>query len=286
MFAGRKEIEEYAKNNNIVFKEDSSNISLKYLRNKIRHKLIPSLKELNPDIIESVKSNIIRIRQIENVLQKLVEEKRKEIVKEEKNLIKFDIQKLLALQEKELFLYEFLKTYGFSGNIIEKISTGLKATSGKQFYSATHRLVKDRAYLILTPIAISETEEKFIITENTKEIKKPLHLKFKKENIAKGFKITKDHAIAMFDMDKLNFPLTIRKWEKGDAFCPFGMKGRKKLSNFFTDIKLSLIEKENTYLLCSGKDIAWVAGYRIDNRYRVTDKTKKIFVVKHITKQF
>jgi len=216
------------------------------------------------------------------VFRGFVEEKKKDIVKQEKNLVKFDIKKLQVLPHRELFLYEFLKSYLFSGDIIGKISQSLKGTPGKKFYSPTHRLVRDRTYLILSPICAENEKKEFVIHENRKEIKKPLHLAFKKLRISKKIEIVKDSGTAMLDYDKLNFPLTLRKWKKGDYFYPFGMKGKKKLSNFFTDLKLSLFDKENTWLLCSGDDIVWVVGYRIDNRYRVSEKTKRVFIAERI----
>ncbi len=278
MFAGRKEIEEFAIKNNILFREDSSNSSLKYLRNKIRHKLIPMLKKLNPDIENAVKSGIQRIRQMEGVFREIVEEKKKEIVTQEGSLFRFNIRKLLSLPHNELFLFEFLKPYGFSGDIIGQISKGLKGTSGKKFYSSSYILVKDREHLIIYPIGKTSGYMEFKICKNTKEIKEPLQLKFKKLNVTKDFKVFKNNCIAMLDFDKLSFPLMLRKWQKGDYFYPFGMSGKKKLSDFFTDLKLSLPDKENTWLLCNGDDIVWVVGHRIDNRYRITGKTKRVFV--------
>jgi tRNA(Ile)-lysidine synthase len=284
MFSVRKEIEEFAGKNNIHYREDGSNSSLKYLRNKIRHKLIPMLKELNPDIENAVKSGIQRIRQMEGVFHEIVEEKKKEIVKQDGSLVKFDIKKLLSLPHNELFLFEFLKPYGFSGDIIGQISKGLKGTSGKIFNSSTHRLVKDRMYLILSELFETDEEKTIVISGNLKNITNPLQLKLKKLNISKNFEVIKDSNIAMLDFDKLSFPLILKKRQKGDYFYPFGMRGKKKLSDFFTDLKLSLPDKENIWLLCNGDDIVWVVGHRIDNRYRITSKTKRVFVSELVRK--
>jgi tRNA(Ile)-lysidine synthase len=320
MFTDRMEIEEYVKKYKIKYREDSSNASLKYMRNKIRHQLLPLMKELNPDIEKTVKGEIERLKQLESLFLEMVEEKRKEIIvqtasplampcrqseesrfpsrrfapqddagrledRQEGSLVKFDIKKILALSQKELFLYELLKPYGFSGDIIATICKSLKGETGKQFFSLTHRLVKDRTQLIVSPIMEIETKQDFIITKGYKELKEPIHLKFKTISITKDFQVKiKDKSIAIFDTAKLRFPLTIRKWEKGDFFYPFGMRGRKKLSDFFTDIKFSLIDKENTWLLCNGNDIMWVIGSRADNRYRITSSTKKVFVAEIVGK--
>lgn len=282
LFTGRKEIEEYVKKNKIKFREDKSNKSTKYLRNKIRLQLIPMLKELNPEIESTVKSDIQRIKQIENIFQKLVKEKQEEIQSTEGNITKFNISKLLQLQNQELFLYEFLKPYGFSGDIIQQILKSLKAESGRQFLSDSYRLVKDRKFLIISPHQADAVLESFIVTKGYKELLAPVHLKFSEINVAKKIAIDRDKNIANLDLDKLQFPLHIRKWERGDYFIPFGMKGKKKLSDYFTDIKLSLIEKENTWLLCNGDDIIWVIGHRIDERYKVAARTKKVFIAEKV----
>ena len=284
MFADRKQIENFASKNKIKYREDSSNVSLKYLRNKIRHKLLPLLKEINPDVESSVINDIKRITQIENVFQSLVKEKKAAIVKQNGNIVFIDIEKIFALQHKELFLYEFLKPYNFSGDIIEKISDSLKKTSGKQFFSSTHRLLKDRTHLIISPLNNSKKEKKILIKENYSDIKIPLHLKFRTYNVSNNFEILKEKNIACFDKDKLIFPLILRKWKDGDYFYPFGMKGKKKISDFFTDQKLSILDKENIWLLCNENDIVWVVGHRLDNRYKVTDKTQRVLIAEFVKK--
>jgi len=282
MFAKRKEIEEYIQVKKVKYREDSSNSSLKYMRNKIRHKLIPLLKEMNPEIEETITSEIQRVRKIEQLFLQSVKAKKAEIIKKERGLIKFDIKKLQHLDNRDLYLFEFLKPYGFSGDIIKNISEGLKAEPGKQFFSSTHRLIKDRSYLILSPVSLVEPGQKFIIMEDYKELKKPVHLKLITGSVSKRFKLVKDKNIGMFDHDKLSFPLTIRKWNSGDFFQPFGMKGKKKLSDFFTDLKLSLYDKENVWLLCNGDDIIWCIGHRTDDRYKVNANTKKVFIAKFV----
>jgi len=282
LFTGRKEIEEYVKKNKIKFREDKSNKSTKYLRNKIRLQLIPMLKELNPEIESTVKSDIQRIKQIENIFQKLVKEKQEEIQSTDGNITKFNISKLLQLQNQELFLYEFLKPYGFSGDIIQQILKSLNAESGRQFLSDSYRVVKDRKCLIISPHQADAVLESFIVTKGYKELLAPVHLKFSEIKVVKKIEIDRDKNIANLDLDKLQFPLHIRKWERGDYFIPLGMKGKKKLSDYFTDIKLSLIEKENTWLLCNGDDIIWVIGHRIDERYKVAARTKKVFIAEKV----
>ena len=279
LFTNRTEIEKYINKKKIKFREDSSNSSDKYLRNKIRHQLIPLLKEMNPDIKDSLSSTIARIGKIENIFNEVVENEKRKIITKEESLIKLDIKAILKLNEKEIYLYEFLKPYGFNGDMISKIVSSLKAESGKIFLSSSHKLVKDRDYLLITSLDNTAKQEDYKITAESTLITVPLKIKFSVSNIDKDFKIPNNKNIATLDYDKLNFPLTMRTWEAGDFFYPIGMKGKKKLSDFFTDIKLSLFEKDNTWILCNGSEIAWIVGQRIDERYKVTEETKKIIKI-------
>ncbi|MFH0864751.1 MAG: tRNA lysidine(34) synthetase TilS [Bacteroidota bacterium] len=278
LFTNRKDIENFAVKQKIKYREDSSNSSDKYLRNKIRHKLIPLLYELNPDAGNAVRTAIGRISNIENVYKAIVEKEKKRIVHHRNNIVFLNIKKLLALKYADAFLFECLNPFGFTGEAIKKINSSLNAEAGKKFYSSTHRLIKDRQYLLVSSLENVPVPKEYRIAEKTKTISIPVKMKFSVSEFNTAFPISRKKNIATFDFDKLKFPLVLRTWKKGDFFYPFGMKGKKKLSDFFTDLKLSIIGKENIWLLCSGNDIVWVIGYRIDNRYRITDKTQKIFV--------
>jgi tRNA(Ile)-lysidine synthase len=151
--------------------------------------------------------------------------------------------------------------------------------SGKVFLSATHRLVKDRENFVITALKKDIGKQEYFISRNLKAIEDPLKMQFTVTNLKAGTEIPKAPNIACFDLDKLKFPLKIRRWQKGDHFYPFGMKGKKKLSDFYTDKKFSLVDKENVWLLCNGDHIIWVIGHRNDNRYRITGKTKRMFRV-------
>jgi len=284
MYSNRKEIEEFIKKNKIKYREDSSNSSLKYLRNKVRHELIPFLKKINPEIEKTIHVEINRIRQVEQEFLAIVEKQKSAIVTKEKELLKIDIEMLIALENRELYLYEFLKPYGFSGDIICQISNGLTSESGKQYFSSTHRIIKDRSFLILSCRNENITQN-YKIYRKSKKRQEPIPLQFKFKKITTDFKILKDNNCAMFDYDKLTFPLIIRKWKSGDFFHPFGMKGKKKLSDYFTDLKLSLYDKENIWLLCNANDdVVWVIGYRINEKYKITSKTKIGYFVEKIKK--
>tara|TARA_R110000868_G_scaffold57558_2_gene177692 strand:- start:507 stop:1079 length:573 start_codon:yes stop_codon:yes gene_type:complete len=185
-----------------------------------------------------------------------------------------EISALQKLEPLEPYIYQLFKPYGFSdANAIIELFSSL---SGKEIYSATHRLLKDRNSLLLQEIKITE-DENYFISKGTKQISIPISLKFSVvETITKT-----NPSIIYVDADLLMFPLSVRKWKTGDYIHPFGMKGAKKLSKFYKDEKYSLIDKENQWLLCSEDKIVWIIGKRADERFKVTENTKKIIAIKH-----
>ena len=272
MAVSRAEIEQFLKKNDISFREDSSNTSLKYLRNKIRHELIPLLTEMNPSIQKTISDEIKILEGVAEVYYKQIERIKKEMIQNEEAIIQLKISDLLALKPINNYLYELLKPYGFS--TIDRIVESLKGQSGKQFFSSTHKLLVDREFIFISELDIKQNEL-IIIQENTNSIKSPIHLNFSKSD---NIKWQDDLSSAQVDFEKLQFPLTLRKWKDGDKFIPLGMKTFKKLSDFFIDNKFSLLDKNKQWLLCSGKDVVWVVGHRIDNRYKLESKTKKVYI--------
>ena len=267
----RLDIEQYLNEKGLLFREDSSNASLKYLRNKIRHELMPLLTEMNPSIQDTIKGEIKILEGVSQIYTTKTEEIRKELMQEKNGIVKFKISDLLALNSLQNYLYELLNPYGFV--TIDAIAKTLQGQSGKQFFSATHQLVVDREYILISPVKIEN--EVFVIAEKTVDLLIPLSLKFK---ITADKNIVLDSAIAKLDFEKLKFPLTLRKWQEGDKFMPLGMKKFKKLSDFFIDSKFSIIDKQKQWLLCSGVDIVWVLGCRIDERYKLESNTKKVYI--------
>ncbi len=276
LFTNKEEISAFAKKHTLNYREDSSNASDNYLRNKIRHAIIPLLQELNPAIGKNIEGDIERLRNVELIYKKEIEKKRKKIIVTEGKTETILIKELLKLNPLETYLYEFLKPYHFNGDAVENIIRAMDGASGKQFLSDTHRLVKDRNVLLIE--ALQTTEEKISIAKKTKAIDlNGQQLTFKTSALDAKFKIPHSKNSAAMDLEKLTFPLMIRKWEKGDAFQPIGMKGKKKLSDFFINLKLSLLDKEKVQLLISDNKIVWVIGYRMDERFKITEKTSKVF---------
>jgi tRNA(Ile)-lysidine synthase len=272
MAVSRAEIEQFLKKNDISFREDSSNTSLKYLRNKIRHELMPLLTEMNPSIQKTISDEIKVLEGVAEVYYKQIEWVKKEMIQNEEATIQLKISDLLALKPLNNYLYELLSPYGFS--TIDRIVESLKGQSGKQFLSSTHKLLVDREFIFISELDIKQNEL-IIIQETTNSIKSPIHLNFSKSD---NIKWKDDLSSAQVDFEKLQFPLTLRKWKDGDKFIPLGMKTFKKLSDFFIDNKFSLLDKNKQWLLCSGKDVVWVVGHRIDNRYKLESKTKKVYI--------
>ena len=267
----RLEIEQYLKDRGLVFREDSSNASVKYLRNKIRHELIPLLAQMNPSIQQTVKDEMRILEGVAQIYASKVEEVRKDLTQEKNGIVQLEISALLALNPLHSYLYELLSAYGFYA--VEAISKALQGQSGKQFFSSTHQLVVDRENIFIS--LLNKENEVFEIAEKTISLVHPLVINFK---VMADKTIIYDNNIAQLDVDKLKFPLTLRKWKQGDKFIPLGMKKFKKLSDFFIDSKFSIIDKQEQWLLCSGVDIVWVLGCRIDERYKLESNTKKVYI--------
>lgn len=264
----REEIENYALENKIQWREDSSNASDKYFRNKLRHNIVPTLKELNTGFLDSFQNTLHHLHQAESLVNdasKLVFEK---VVEEKKNQVEIHLNSLLQFKNYKAYLYQWLKNYGFSAwNDIYDL---VEAQSGKQVFSETHVLLKDREKLILSERKSSNNSEVLIIESIESKVNIPLKLRF-----CKAVNIFETVSNCIFvDESKIKFPLTIRKWQEGDYFYPSGMNGKKKLSKYFKDEKYSLLDKENQWLLCSEDQIIWVIGKRADNRYIANETTQ------------
>ncbi|RLD29000.1 MAG: tRNA lysidine(34) synthetase TilS [Bacteroidetes bacterium] len=274
----RSDIEAYAKTENLKWREDTSNASTKYLRNKLRLEVIPKLKEINPQMLHNFNKTIEHLQDSKDIIDDQIDDISNQVIQDVgDNSISFNIAEIKKLSNPKAYLYELLRTYGFTEwNDIYDL---LEAQSGKQVFSKTHRLIKDRDCLLLSNLdsnVSSSAVKRLLIKENTKQFETIIG--------TLNFETTKQlnelNASTIYvDKDKLIFPLTVRQWQEGDYFYPFGMQGKKKLSKFFKDEKLSLIDKENTWLLCSENDIVWVINIRPDERFKVTDKTKQILKI-------
>ncbi|MCK9320774.1 MAG: tRNA lysidine(34) synthetase TilS [Bacteroidales bacterium] len=278
LFTGRAEIVNYQKENKLEFVEDSSNATTKYTRNKIRHELIPLVKEIAPNFDKIISKEIERFRETEVVFRSVINDAKTELLEIENQTIKISIEKLKSYVPQKIFMYEILSDFGFNEATINSIEDALLETSGKQFYSETHRLVKDRDYLLIVKNKPQNLNQ-YLIEESQTSVYSPiiLHMEILKD--LQYVKIPKNKEVAMLDYDKLSYPLILRKWKKGDSFFPYGLQGEKKISEFYKNLKYSILDKENQWLLCSENDIIWVVGQRIDDRYKITKSTKTIYKI-------
>ena len=270
----RQEIEDYAKENKIEWREDSSNASDKYLRNKIRHHLIPILKELNPNFMDSFQNTQNYLQDAQMLVEDASIMVYQQVAKQEEEAIFFDLNQLKKLPNYKSYLYQWLNEFGFTA--WDDIYDLVDSQSGKQVFSAEFRLLKDRDFLILSPLNAIDEEAEYNIDSSQNQINIPLNLSFSKvTDISIGSNTT-----IFVDEDTLQFPLVLRHWKEGDSFQPFGMNGKsKKVSKLFKDEKLSLIDKENVWLLCSGTEIVWIIGMRQDDRFRITNTTKNLLKI-------
>jgi len=270
----RREIGDYASQNSIKWTEDSSNISSKYLRNKIRHQIIPVMQEINPHLLESFAKTQIHLNESMDLIEDYIDLLYPEIVSKTNYGLQFKIDILKKTPNPKAVLYQLLKPYGFTE--WDDVHHLLEAQPGKMVFSETHRLIKDREFLILTEKPELMENEVYSILEGEEFEMLPMGT-FSFNDVEK---ISETPLNCIYvAREYLKYPLTLRKWEVGDIFYPFGMKGKKKLSDFFKDEKLSLPEKENIWLLCSEGKIVWVVNHRADARFAITDPSQKIIKI-------
>ncbi len=272
----RKEITDFAKEHQLDWREDQSNAETKYLRNKIRHDIIPLLKSLNPNFKNAFQQTLSNLQGSRDLIQNHLLTTLPKLSEKEGNVLKINIKKLQQLKNTKTYLYHLLNPYQFTD--WDEIYHLLEAQSGKQIFSKTHKLLNNRGYLWLAKIEDDKEREERIAIEkgDTSFSIGNLFVKIsfeRKENISSH--INSAHCISI-DKNKLQFPLIVRKWKNGDYFYPLGLQGKKKLSKFLKDEKISLIDKENIYLLCSQQDVVWVIGKRLDDRFKISDTTNEI----------
>ncbi len=273
----RQEIEAYAASHNLVWREDSSNASDKYLRNKIRHHLVPLLKELNPNFMSSFEKTQAFLTESKELVDDAASMVYQQVAREDGEDIHFDLAHLLQLPNYSSYLYQWLNEFGFTA--WEDIYELVNSQSGKQVLAPNFRLVKDRDSLILSPLQSQTTKQEFLIESLDSKVKFPLKLVF---TAVSQIEVTSNTTIFV-DQEKLQLPLTLRHWKEGDVFQPLGMGGKsKKVSKLFKDEKLTLIDKEKVWLLCSNNQVVWIVGIRQDERFILDADTKRLLKIEYI----
>ncbi|MDB4178414.1 tRNA lysidine(34) synthetase TilS [Flavobacteriaceae bacterium] len=269
----REDIYDFAINQKVSWREDSSNKNTKYLRNNLRLTIIPLLKQLNPSFIESFQTTQNHLKDTQSILEDYMLEVEERVIESiDENQIVYNIDSLQSLNNPKAYLYQLLKAYNFSD--WSQIAALLDAQSGKQITSVTHRLLKNRSQLILSPLDTS-SKVSISIEASDEIVQIPFQPYNLKVDISTSLEVpTKDHVYLDFEL--LQFPLRLGNWSQGDYFYPSGMNGKKKLSKYFKDEKLSLLEKENTDVIYSGEDVVWIVGKRADQRFIATKSSKQI----------
>ncbi len=283
MFATRKQIVEYAKQNNIEFREDSSNSSDYYLRNNIRHNLIPKIQEISPGFTKSAQKSIDNLSDADLLLQSVIDEKKNNLfVSDSSNNTLISINELINLKPNNIWVFYLLKEFGFSREKSDAICLSLSEKEeniGKRFSSENNELLIDRTNLIIRSSTNNVTLKKAHISLNQHKIDVPISMTMESQKNTPEFIFSRSNNVAYFNLDKLDFPLTIRPWQVGDRIIPFGMNGSKLVSDILIDNKVNSFDKEKTYVLLSGKKIIWVVGHRTSNETRVKKSTKDIYVI-------
>lgn len=284
LFAERKEILEYAVAHKIPYREDSSNRSTKYLRNKIRLGLLPMIREINPRFTSIMRGNLYRLSDAQRFIEAGIAKIKEQVLESCNGIDRIHTSLIEPHFPQEFVIYEILNSmYGFKGDVVDELYKALvSGSSGKRFYAREHMACIDRSDIVISAIADDDPCQTLVEREAIRSYCGNSVLYYEHTDIDNVSDYNAPQEIAYLDEQKLSYPLTLRRWQEGDSFIPFGMMGRKKVSDFLTDRKMSVVEKSRQFVLVSGEDIVWVVGCRIDDRYRVTNRTEDIL---KITKQ-
>ena len=278
LFATREMIEIYANKHELEWREDQSNSSIKYSRNLIRHKVIPELKKINPNLEGTFSQTMEKLEGATTIFKTFIGKHKSGLLLEKDGIFGIDKSQIERLDNASLMLFEMLEEYGFNYTQVKDVLQALDSQSGKVFYSSSHQLTMDREKLYLQ----RKKELADALWEVTKETRSlqvdDQSFVFKTVEMT-HHSIDTDPSVASLDIDKLDFPLAIRYWQYGDVFFPLGMKHKKKVSDFMIDEKIPVNLKKQTLILLSGDKLVWVVGHRIDDRFKITNHTRKVFRV-------
>ncbi|MCU0377049.1 MAG: tRNA lysidine(34) synthetase TilS [Bacteroidales bacterium] len=277
LFATRDEIVSFARQKKIKFREDSSNSSIKYTRNRIRHKILPEFEKVNPNALAALSETISHLRGSAEIIDRHISELRLSIFRPVTDGVEADIKELKNLQPASPYIFELFRVYGLSaGQTCELISL-LDSSPGKYINTNTHRLLRDRQRIIITERVLIESsryEFHSLDEMHMSGIFSDMAIAVPGEEPLPSCRMT-----ACLDLDKVTFPVIVRRWEPGDRFVPLGMSQPKKISDFLIDLKVPVTTKEKVLLLLSADEVIWVMGYRINERYKVTDHTTRILML-------
>jgi len=283
LFARRAELEAFATNNQLEFVTDSSNMGNDYTRNFFRNTILPQVTAVYPEASMNVLHNVSRFTETEQLYQQAIEGHKKKLLEKKGNEFHIPVLKLQQTVPLQTVLYEIIKDFNFSPHQVNETAALLESETGKYVKSSTHRIIKNRNWIIITPNEPAAGQHILIEAGDDSVFFEGGEIRMKRSTAAEH-KIKQSPLIGQLDVNDIAFPLLLRKWKPGDYFYPLGMKKKKKLSRFFIDKKLSLPEKENVWVLEMNKKIIWVVGMRIDNRFKITAHTQQVLIAEWIKK--
>lgn len=276
LFLSRNEIEEYARVNRICFRNDSSNAEHKYTRNKIRHEVIPILKQIFPEFIHSVSKTTELVSKQENIYNSRISEFNTYITSILDNT-EVDLISMSKINNIDVILFELLKPFNFNfSQICNMLNEGV-TKSGIRFQSSTHMAITHDGKLIIKPLTEDDNKEEYLIHTISDFSELPISFSYElldKSQLLRPISATLSEIFV--DLDKLTFPLKLRHWQNGNKFHPSGLNGSKKLQDFFSDLKLNLFQKKAIWILESNDEVVWIVGYRADKRFFISPHTEQI----------
>jgi len=281
LFASRKKITDYCQQYQVLFREDESNADTKYMRNKIRHHILPVLKDINPSIESTLNETAERFTGINEIVSEYISDLRERVSDQKAEFITININLLKEYLHNKTVLFELFRPFNITNVQLNDLIQVIKGKTGGQIFTDTHRIIKNRKEILVTNETIRD-ENKYIIKTIKGLIKVPGIISANVVDISDKYIIPHESFVACIDYEKIQFPLIIRKWKAGDHFYPLGMNKKKKLSDYFIDKKYSILDKENQIIIESNGEIVWIVGDRIDNRFRITNSTIKALIIKSL----
>ena len=278
LFAPRQDIVQYSIEYKVNFREDRSNAETNYTRNKIRHLIVPLLKEINPSVESTLTETSERLAEVNEIVSDYINDIRGRISEINGSDTIYNIAYLKAYLNNSTILYELFKVYGLSGLLLKDLKNVITGRSGGKIFTTSNRIIKSRTHLIISPLSVDVTPQ-LEIGKIEDLLNNPVIRTARYINVSPDYSIPSRSDIACLDGEKIVFPLTIRRWRPGDYFYPLGMTSKKKLSDYFIDKKFTPSEKEKALVVESEGEIAWIIGERIDERYKITEFTRLILIL-------
>ncbi|NQX91854.1 MAG: tRNA lysidine(34) synthetase TilS [Flavobacteriales bacterium] len=274
----------YLMDHSLLWREDLSNQETKYTRNQIRHDLIPTMQEIRPGFEKNVHRQIAMFTEVNALLEEFLSQLSFNLVEITPEGLLIFVDELQEMQYKRLWLAYIGREYSFEGSRVDEILKLITADNGKAVYSSTHRIVKERNVLMITPLPSEVDSNTYFIQQEDQELLYPIHLVL--THTPEKVQLNGDPLHAQMDADTLNFPLVLRRWKEGDRFKPLGMKGKSQLlSDYFVQNKFSTVQKENTWVLESASEIIWIVGHRMSELVRLSDHTTRTYCMRWVKEE-